>query len=160
MTGKEDKLKGRLEYRLRDKNLRVVVPKRRLRERKNGVWEHKLRTLFPGYVLLNGYLGPDEYYLLKDIPDLIRVLKDNCEPYIIDQSEIMIIGRLISDNGIIESSRIKLDGGKVVVIDGPLLGMEGLIEKLDKRKGRAKLRINFMSESRLIELAVSMIQPL
>lgn len=34
MTGKEDILKERLQYRLRDKNLRVIVPKRRLREKK------------------------------------------------------------------------------------------------------------------------------
>lgn len=110
--------------------------------------------------MLNGYLGPDEYYLLKDIPDLIRVLKDDCDPYVIDQSEINVIGRLISNNGIIEPSHIKLNEGKVVVIDGPLLGMEGLIEKLDKRKGRVKLKVNFMSESRLIELSVSMVQPI
>ncbi|KNY26383.1 hypothetical protein Bccel_1645 [Pseudobacteroides cellulosolvens ATCC 35603 = DSM 2933] len=110
--------------------------------------------------MLNGYLGPDEYYLLKDIPDLIKVLKDDCEPYIINQNEINIIGKLISNKGIIEPSHIRLNEGKVVVIDGPLLGMEGLIEKLDKRKGRVKLRVNFMSESRLIELSVSMVEPI
>lgn len=158
MTGKEDKIKERLEYRLKDNEIKVIVPKRRLRERKNGIWEYKLRTLFPGYILLSGYLGPDEYYSLKDVPGLIRVLKNGCEPYIIDRNEINVIGRLISNNDIIEPSYISIEGGRVVVIEGPLVGMEGLIEKVDRRKGRAKLRINFMNESRLIELAISAVE--
>jgi transcriptional antiterminator NusG len=45
-----------------------------------------------------------------------------------------------------------------MVIDGPLLGMDGLIEKIDKRKQRVKVRLQFLGEPRLVDLCVSMVQ--
>lgn len=34
MTGEEDKVKERLQYKLGNSNLKVIVPKRRLKEKK------------------------------------------------------------------------------------------------------------------------------
>lgn len=159
ITGEEDNVKERLLYRLRDKNLKIVVPKRRLRERRNGIWETKIRTLFPGYVLINGCIGIDEYYTLKNVPGLIKILRDKSGLLHIDEEEIRIISRLICNNEIIEPSSVFIDGRRVAVIDGPLLGLEGLIESVDKRKGRVKVRLSFIGEPRLVELSVSMLQP-
>jgi transcription termination/antitermination protein NusG len=158
MTGKEDKVKERLQYRLKNKSLKVIVPKRRLRERRNGIWEYRIRTLFPGYVLINGYIDTKDYYMLKEVPGLLGILKNNNEPLEVQEEEIRIIGNLISSNEIIDCSRILIDKGRVVVVDGPLVGMEGLIKTIDKRKGRAKVMINFIGEPKLVDLSISMIQ--
>ncbi|MGI6776587.1 MAG: antiterminator LoaP [Acetivibrionales bacterium] len=158
-TGEEDNVRDRLEYKLRGKGLRIVVPKRRIKEKKKGVWEHRLKSLFPGYILLNGQIGLEEYYLLKGVPGLLRILKDDYGPLEIEEKEISIIARLIRYDEIIGSSKVFIDNGKVVVVDGPLLGMEGHIQSIDKRKGRAKVRINFIGQPRLVDLSVSMIQP-
>lgn len=158
-TGEEDHVKERLQYKLKDRGLKIVVPKRKLRERKNGVWENKIRTLFPGYVLVNGCMDTEEYYSIKGTPGLISVLKDRSGILEIRDPEINVISRLICDNEIIGLSKVHIDNGRVIVVDGPLLGMDGLIESIDKRKGRVKVRLNFIGESRVVELSVSMIQP-
>lgn len=158
MTGEEDKVKERLIYRFGESNLRILVPKRRMRERYKGNWEIKLRTLFPGYVLLNGSVNIEVYNKFRGVPGLIRPLKDSTGLTEIPRNEITVLSRLICDNEIIGSSNVYVEGGRIVVIDGPLLGMEGFIESIDRRKGRVKVRLNFIGEARLVELSVSMVQ--
>lgn len=158
-TGQEDDVKERLKFRFDENELKVLVPKRKMRERKNGKWDYKLRILFPGYVLLNGRIQTDEYYRLKDIPGVIKLLKDKYDPLEIDESEIEIIGKLICNNEVIGISDVYVEGGRISVIDGPLVGMEGLIKAFDRRKGRVKLLLNLLGEPRVVELSVSMVQP-
>jgi transcriptional antiterminator NusG len=158
ITGDEDNVKKRLEYRFRNSKLKFIVPKRKLMERKEGKWEEKVRILFPGYILVNGYIGVEEYYFLAGIPGLLGVLKDNYEPLEIPEQDIAVLKKLICNGEIIEHSSVLIESGKVVVVDGPLLGLEGLIQSVDKRKGRAKVRLNFACEPRLVDLSISIIQ--
>lgn len=157
-TGEEDKVKERIYFRMKDE-LKALVPKRRMRERKVGKWEDKVRTLFPGYVLLKGQMNNKKYNLIREIPGVIRLLKNSDGPQEINELEIELIGRLTATNEIIGSSSIFIQGGDVVVIDGPLLGLEGYIQALDKRKGRVKVVLNLMGEPRTVELCVTMVQP-
>lgn len=156
-TGEEDKVKERIYFRMKDE-LKALVPKRKMRERKEGKWNNKIRPLFPGYVLLNGEINNKRYNLISTIPGVIRFLKDRDGPQEIDEYEIGFISRLTDDNGIIGSSSVFAQGREVVVIDGPLLGLEGYIQALDKRKGRVKVVFNLIGEPRAVELSVSMVQ--
>ncbi|MCR4435372.1 MAG: antiterminator LoaP [Clostridiales bacterium] len=159
MTGEEDRVKERLRFRLRNREFNILVPKRRLREKKQGLWETKIRTLFPGYVLVNGRMEVEDYYSLKGVPGLIKVLKDKSGLLEIADHEIGVIKRLMCNGEIMGSSSILMEGGRIIVTDGPLLGLEGLIQSVDKRKGRAKVRLNFIGESRVVDLSISMVQP-
>jgi len=156
-TGEEDKVKERIYFRMKDE-LRALVPKRKMRERKEGKWEDKIRLLFPGYVLLHGQMSNKKYILIKDIPGVIKLLKDNDGPQEIAEHEIGIISRLTSDSDIIGRSSVYVEDKKVVVIDGPLLGLDGYITAIDKRKGRVKVVLNLMGEPRTVELSVTMLQ--
>ena len=155
-TGCEDKVKIRLEYRLHDK-LFFYVPKRKLRERKGGVWHDKCHTLFPGYVLINGIIQPDNLSCFKNIPNLWKILSNNGQPLTILPSEIKFINSLMADGEEIGPSSLFYEGGQIKIIDGPLKGFEGRILKIDRRKGRAKVKMSFLGEERVIELSVNVI---
>jgi len=158
ITGEEDNVGERVRYRLKNSNIKVIVPKRKLRERKNGIWSHKIRTLFPGYIFLKGFMSFDEYYLLKNIPGLIEVLKNDYEPYIIDKKEMQIIETLINNDEVIEPSSAILYGNRVIIKDGPLLGLEGKIASVNRRKGRVKVRFSFNGTEKLVELSISFLE--
>lgn len=158
MTGQEEKVKQRLEYRFQD-TLRIVVPKRKLRERKNGEWHTVIRSLFPGYVLVNGDINTDVYYRLKGVPDLYKLLMYGNEPAAIDLYEMEVINRLICSNETIGFSSLLVENGRVIVVDGPLVSMEGRIVSINQRKGRAKVNLSFMGEQRIVELGINMLQP-
>ncbi len=157
-TGDEDKVKERINFRMQYQ-VRAIVPKRGMKERKDGKWEYKIRILFPGYVLLNGVITSETYETLRDIPGVIRLLRDNDGLQQINEKEIEIISRLTTDSEIIGSSTIYESGGRIIVIDGPLYGLEGSIQSFDKRKGRVKVTLNLMNEQRIVELSVALVQP-
>ncbi len=157
-TGQEDKVKEKICFKLQDE-IRAIVPKRKMRERKGGKWEDKTRVLFPGYILLNGSITITKYNIIRQIPGVIRLLGDSDGPQQIDEQEIKVIKGLISQNELIGFSSIYVNNGRIIVSEGPLLGLEGYIKALDKRKGRVKVMLNLLGETRVVELSVSMVQP-
>ena len=63
------------------------------------------------------------------------------------------------DKEIIGFSDVLFENGKVKVVDGPLLSMEGQIISIDQRKGRAKVLLAFLGEERTVELGISVLRP-
>jgi len=157
-SGQENKVKERLEYKFEDK-YRIIVPKRKLKERKGGVWSYVIRLLFPGYVLVNGDINIEDYYNFKNVPGLFKLLCSGREPARIEPHEMEVISRLICNSEIIGFSDVLLENGKVIVVDGPLLSLEGRILKINRRKGRAQVMLNFMGEPRVVELGINVLQP-
>lgn len=158
VTGEEDKVRDRIKYRLQD-NLTVVVPKRKLRLRKGGIWKIETRVLFPGYVLINGKISSDIYYLLKDIPDALRLLRTGNSVASIDNREMAVLSKLICNSEEIGFSSVLMENGRVQVVDGPLFSLEGIIASIDQRKQRARVRLSFLGEERTVDLGISLLKP-
>ena len=157
-TGKEDKVKACLNYYFSDA-FRFFVPKRQMRERKKGKWSNVLRTLFPGYVLINGSMDVEDYYNFKNVPGMWKLLGVDEELLPIPEWEVGQITRFISRGEIIGPSDLKEEeGGQVRVVAGPLTGMDGQIIRIDRRKGRAKVKMLFMGEERIIDFAVNLLE--
>ncbi len=159
VTGEEERAKERVRYRLGD-DYTVVVPKRKLRVRKGGIWRVETRVLFPGYVLINGDITPDTYYGLKNIPNVIRLLKTGNSVASIDRREMAVLSSLISNNEEIGFSNVLIENGRVQVVDGPLFSLEGVIISIDHRKERAKIRLDFLGEERTVDLGISILKPI
>jgi len=159
VTGEEEKVKERVRYRLKDE-FAVVVPKRKLRVRRGGIWRVETRVLFPGYVLLNGKITTEIYYRLKNIPYVLRLLMTGSSVATIDRDEMQILSKLMCNSEEIGFSNVLMENGKVRVIDGPLYSLEGIITKIDQRKQRAKVRLNFLGEERTVDLGISILSPL
>ncbi|MEW5921165.1 MAG: antiterminator LoaP [Bacillota bacterium] len=162
-TGREEYVKKMLEKRLaweNCENIRAVIPKRRLRERKEGIWRDVEKPLFPGYILLNGIIGTTEYKCIKDIWSFKRILSNNNEFSIITPDEMKILRKLTYNDDVIGFSKVLVEGAKVQVIEGPLLSLEGLIQSIDSRKGRAKVALSFLGEMRTVDLGVNILKTL
>lgn len=160
-TGREDYIKKQINYRLTYDNitdLRLFVPKRKLRERKNGAWIEVERTLFPGYVLINSSESTDWSRRFRDITGLVRILRNGHELAEIAHSEVEVINKLITNDDLIGYSTVLAQGNAIKVIEGPLLSLEGYIQSIDTRKGRAKVIFDFLGEKRTIDLGINIIR--
>lgn len=157
-TCDEDRVKERLKYRLPEDFL-VMVPKRKLRVRKGGIWKIETKVLFPGYVLVNGIIDDEIYYRLKNIPNVFRLLMSERHIVAIENREMAILSRLICNSEEIGFSNVLIENGKVRVLDGPLFSLEGIILSIDKRKERAKIRLDFLGEERTVDLGISLLGP-
>lgn len=158
VTGEEDKVKERVKYRLQD-NYTIVVPKRKLKLRKGGIWRVETKVLFPGYVLINGEINTDIYYRLKNIPSVLKLLKTGNAVASIDSREMTVLSQLICNSEEIGFSNVLFENGRVKVVDGPLFSLEGIILSIDQRKERAKVQLNFLGEERTVDLGISILRP-
>lgn len=157
-TGREENVVERLGVYFKESEFVSLVPKRALIEYKAGRKQKLIKKLFPGYVLVNTVMDPRIYYKLKNIPDLIRIL--SCGEYYtkIPEEEMTDIRRLLGEGDVVDCSQVYLVDSKVVVKSGPLQGYEGLIRKVDKRKQRIKIVMNFMGVPKEIDLGIEVLK--
>jgi len=133
---------------------KLLVPKRKLPEKRDGVYVEVLRTMFPGYVLVE----PDEIRELAKITrkckGIFRFLQSEGEFQEIRLEEISAIVYMTDEAGVIGASEVIAEGGCIEVVNGPLKGYEGWIKKIDKYRQRAKVEFLFDGERHLIDLAI------
>ncbi|WP_265445540.1 antiterminator LoaP [Acetivibrio straminisolvens] len=160
-TGAEEDVDKFLHYHFDDNECYSIVPKRKLTEVRKGQRYEVIKTFFPGYVLINLDMDTSIYYVIKKIPKVYNILRQDGEYYSsISDEEINPILRLLKDTDLIDYSKIFIENSKVIVNSGPLLGLEGIIRKVDKRRGRAKVALNFMGSERIIDLGVEILNSL
>lgn len=156
-TGEENLVKERLDYRFGGSPA-VMIPKKIIKERKNGKWYRRTRNLFPGYIFIHGVLDAQTYKNLWQVPGLYKLLCTDREPVQIPDYEIEVFSHLFDKEDTIQESDIFMEGDRVTIINGPLTALKGKILKVDKRKGRARVLLDFLGEERVIDLGVNIIQ--
>lgn len=138
----------------------LLVPKRTVVIRKGGKSKHGTAVVFPGYVFLglDEPLTPDMRWLVRKTPDFYRFLPSNRESLPLAGRDLDLLTHFISFGERADISKVTFDDNeRIVVLDGPLKGLEGLIEKVDRRKQRAKVRLDMCRNSFLIDLAFSFV---
>jgi len=62
-----------------------------------------------------------------------------------------------NQDGNIDISTAYKEDEEIKVVEGPLLGLEGRIESVNARKGRARVRLEFLGDTRLVDLGLDFI---
>jgi transcriptional antiterminator NusG len=155
-AGQEDKVKMRLEYRFHE-DPKVFVPKRIIMERKKGIWYKHTHTLFPGYIFLCGEILDEVLEKLRNVPGIYKLLCTDRTPVRIPNAEIEVFTHLMMDDDCIDISEGYWEGDEIKIIKGPLLALMGSIVSIDKRKGRARVKLSFLGEERVVDLGLDMI---
>lgn len=155
-TGAELKLLDALKKRYQA-SLGFHVPRREMRIRRQGEWILETKPMFPGYILVNGELTRESASHIKRINDVYKWVSDERGPLAIPEYEITLIRSLIRDDDVIHQSRAYYEGQKIVIVDGPLVGNEAIIRKVDRRKQRVKVAIPLFGQERLIDISLDFI---
>ncbi|MBO1581241.1 antiterminator LoaP [Bacillus sp. XF8] len=173
-TGQEEFVKYLIKKYIDKLTVEVIVPKRIIRERRQGELYEVSRPVFPGYVFLNTHMSVDLYYRLKQIPKCFRLLNsykyrtdymiddvshDNVDRVFstVEEKEIALILQLLQKSETIGFSQLYAENSEVIVISGPLKGLEGIIKKIDRRKNRAKIELNFLGVVKLIDVGIEVL---
>jgi transcriptional antiterminator NusG len=145
-------------------NVRLYFPKRELRVVKQGKVITKIAPVFSGYVLVE--LEKDDHILnhyraLHITNGFLRFLPFNKMVHELRGGDLEIALHFIRQPGQVAGvSKVYFDENeKIVVKEGPLLGLEGRIVRIDRRKGRAKIKLDLYGDSFSIDLSFVMIEP-
>ncbi|WP_367398132.1 antiterminator LoaP [Paenibacillus sp. MSJ-34] len=153
LTGEELNVKKRLERSA--PHIQTLIPRRKLMERRQGSFKEVTRLLFPGYVFVYTVLDHESYYKLVDQYGVIRIL-GRPDPCPVPLQEMAHVLKWCEESELVGMSRVQ-DGEKVTVIDGPLKNMEGQIVRVDRRKGRARVRITLFGEPKEIDFGIDIL---
>ncbi|MCB2360135.1 antiterminator LoaP [Clostridium estertheticum] len=143
---------------LLDNNYHCIVPQRRLLEKKSKIYKEVIRTIFPGYVFIKIKMCPNNYYSLKKIPYLLKILNYDSYYTEIPEKQMTQILKLTSKNDIIDFSNISFTNSELTVISGPLKNNENMIKRIDKHKRRASIYLNIMGGEKKIDLGIKIIE--
>jgi transcriptional antiterminator NusG len=142
----------------------IFFPQRRIDERRRGVIVSRKKGIFPGYIFLE--LDEEDsimnyHWDFRRTDGFFRFLKSNQNIVELRNKDLELVLHFIKKVGpVAGKSKVYFnENSRIVVMDGPMLGLEGKIVKVDKRKGRAKIKLDLYDDSFTIDLAIEVIEP-
>lgn len=132
------------------------VPRYQVEQKFKGEYRIVERSLFPGYVvaLTSDVNALNE--LLSKVPDFTRLLGSGESFVPLDRAEMGLINAFThKKQRTVLVSRAVSVGDKVNIIDGPLVGHEANIVKVNRRKGTARVELSMFGRTINVELGLS-----
>jgi transcriptional antiterminator NusG len=143
--------------------LEIYFPKRSIGIRRKGVMVQGTPPIFPGYIFIE--IDNDDdirkyHWEFRRTDGFFRFLKSNRNICPLEDKDLEIALHFIKKVGPIAGmSKVYFDeNSRIVIAAGPLMGLEGKIIKVDKRKGRAKIKLDLYGDSFAIDLAFEVIE--
>jgi len=124
----------------------LVYPRRKMEHLKRGKRILAEVALFPGYVFLRSDdgLGADLYSQIKGLPGFTHFLRQGSEVSEVRGKDLELLSHFLKFGEVTPTSQVVYDENqKIRVLSGPMEGLEGRIVHVDKRKRRAKIRLDF-----------------
>ena len=138
--------------------LPLYFPQRSLDIRRGGRIIPSKLAVFPGYIFID--VNEHENILthqwaFRRTEGFYRFLRSNQDIAPLQNRDLELVLHFIKEVGpLAGKSKVYFDdNSRIVVISGPLSGLEGRIVKADKRKGRAKVKLDLYDDSFCIDLA-------
>lgn len=123
-----------------------------------GRWVSCIKPLFPGYlIVVTGDAMALEDALVR-LPEFARVLMMGDVPVPLAAEEVELIGGFTHPGQrVVPMSRAVKDGERVVIVSGPLVGHEGLIREINRRKSTAYLEIDLCGRTVSTRVGLSVV---
>ncbi len=138
----------------------LLLPRRKLKTRKGGVYRDRLLPLYPGYIFYRtDELNTEVFWTLRRVPGFCRYLRYGDKPEPISGEDEKLLLHFLSFGEVVEASKVYFDvDNRIRVLSGPMRGLEGRIVKVDKRKKRAKVRLSLYEDSFLVDFGFELLE--
>jgi transcriptional antiterminator NusG len=141
--------------------LPLHFPRRRIDIRRKGITRQSTAAVFPGYLFIEAEREEilAQQWEFRRTDGFYRFLRSNQNIVPLADRDLELVLHFIKKTGPVAGiSRVYFnENARIVVIDGPLMGLEGRIIKVDKRKKRAKIKLYLYDDSFAIDLAFEVI---
>ena len=157
-SGYENKVKTDLEKTVKNRELQdyffdIVVPMEEQIEIKNGKTKTNIKKVFPGYVLVKMIVTEESWYIVRNTRGVTGFVGSGTDPIPLTTEEIRSMG--------FEDVPVNVDyevGDSVQVLAGPLEGFVGVVQEINKEKGKVKVLVSMFGRETPVELEFSQVQ--
>ena len=136
-----------LEERFDGLYSRAFVPKRAVSKKRGKEWVTEETALFPGYLFVDVEEEDIETLAtgLRNISGFNILLTTDGKFLPLTEEESIFAEKLFASEGTFDISTGIIEGDKITVTGGPLIGQEGFITKIDRHKRLAYLELDMFS---------------
>lgn len=158
--GRETHVRHLINKLLSDCVTECFVPLREVFRRAGGEWLTVRERLFPGYIFVETDDVSKVMERLARVPAFTRLLGKSDERVIpLSQDEVAWLTALMQPlDKVVEMSTGVIEGDRVIVTDGPLVGREALISKIDRHKRLAYLDMRMFGRTKTIKVGLEIVR--
>ncbi len=145
----------------RESQQQILFPRRCLKIKKNRKILEDIKPLFPGYIFISVEKNIDNelFQFMKSTKGFYKFLDTNQNIKALSDSDLDILLHFLDFGEIVGISKVDFDiNNHIIVKKGPLSGLEGNIKKVDRRKHRAKIEVQFGNNTICCDLAFEKIE--
>ena len=132
---------------------RIVVPMEKVFATKDGKKTQRDKVMFPGYIFVETSAVGELKQVIKKIDGATGLLSDRAgNIQVVSEVEVNRMIGLHEENKIKSFADIFKSGDEVVVTEGPFATFKGIIENVDKEKGKIKVNVLIFGRPTSVEL--------
>ncbi len=157
-SGYENKVKTDLEKTIKNRELEeffsdIVVPMEEQIEIKDGKRKTNLKKVFPGYVLIKMIVTEESWYIVRNTRGVTGFVGSGADPIPLTDEEIRNMG--------FEDVQVNVDyevNDSVKIMNGPLVDFIGIVQEINKEKGKVKVLVSMFGRETPVDLEFSQVQ--
>lgn len=158
-SGHEHQIANSCCFRISNSILKdCFIPEYKTKKKFKGQWHEVQSVLFKGYVFMISDYVDELYNELKKIPDLTKMIGKKKEIiYPLPEQEVCFLQKFSDDVHLIDMSYGFIQGDQVTITNGPLMGKEGSIKKIDRHKRIAYIEVEFLNQISTVKIGLEII---
>lgn len=133
---------------------RCFIPYYEEKKKQNGTWNTLQKVLFPGYIFMITEDVEKLFFHLKTIEGMTKLIGTGQDIIPLKEEEITFLKHFGGEEQIVSMSEGIIEGTQVIITSGPLMGMEGLIQKIDRHKRKAWLDLELFGRMQQVEVGL------
>ena len=144
-------------------NYDAFIPMKEVIFKRAGMMERVKKIMFPSYV----FVETDEDYVTFNenlkviktrVSGIVRNLKyDNEGTAPLTEPEIQLLSRLLGKKRVMEHSIGVIEGDRIIITEGPLMGFESQIVHIDRHKRQATLELDILGNKTTTKVSLEII---
>ena len=156
MAGSEEEVRRQAQLLIPEVEFRILYRIGSFKFR--GEWTTKSLIMFPGYIFVITDDPSSVMMKLRKIEKFARMVKFDDMFIPVSAEEQRILSRMSGDDDTIDTSTGIIEGDRIVVKEGPLIGLESRIKRIDRHKRLAYVEFSMGSRDVEVELGLSIIE--
>lgn len=149
-----------VSQQLSARGLAAFLPEMNVWSKRRGARRLIRVPLFPGYLFIRDAMEKRTYIDILKARGVVRILEDGWTRLTpIPDAEIDAIQQVVSADVPVFPHERLTQGDRVVVVEGPLSGLEGLFVQDKPMKGRLVLTVDLLGRSVAVEVDCTAVEP-
>ena len=162
-TGTEYKVEQYLRKILNADIYAPFLPIREVFFKISGIVKNEFKPLFPGYIFIETDILGEEFIktmnvLACDLCDIVNILRYSETEIAMRDDDKSFLLSLFNENYCVKPSKGIIKQNKIYITEGPLMGLESNIKKVDRHKRLAWIELKLMNSFHLISLPLEIIE--